>query len=56
MGLEDWIELDQRLLLLLNGSDSLFWDHLMWGITSTVAWLPAGALLLYVLIKNNSKR
>ena len=56
MGLEDWIELDQRLLLLLNGSDSLFWDHLMWGITSTVAWLPAGALLLYVLIKNNSMR
>lgn len=56
MGLADWIALDQRLLLFLNGSDSLFWDHLMWGITSTVAWLPAGALLFYVLIKNNSMR
>ena len=56
MGLEDWIGLDQRLLLWLNGSDSLFWDQMMWGITSTVAWLPVGAVLLYVLVKNNSMR
>lgn len=45
MALEDWIGLDQRLLLLLNGSDSLFFDHLMNGITSTVAWIPVAVVL-----------
>lgn len=56
MALENWIGWDQQLLLWLNGSDSLFWDQMMWGITSTVAWLPAAVLLLYVLVKNNSMR
>lgn len=56
MALGDWIGLDQQLLLQLNGSDSLFFDHLMGGITSTVAWIPVAAALLYVLIKNNSMR
>ena len=56
MGLEDWIAFDQQLLLRLNGSDSLFWDRLMEGITSTVAWLPVGVVLLYVVIKNNTMR
>ena len=50
------IGLDQRLLLLLNGSDSLFFDHLMGGITSTVAWIPVAVILFYVLVKNNSMR
>lgn len=54
MTLEDWIGLDQRLLL--NGSDSLFFDHLMNGITSTVAWIPVAVVLFYVLVKNNSMR
>ena len=56
MALEDWLGLDQRLLLLLNGSDSLFFDHLMGGITSTVAWIPVAVILFYVLVKNNSMR
>ena len=56
MALEDWIGLDQRLLLLLNGSNSLFFDHLMNGITSTVAWIPVAVVLFYVLVKNNSMR
>ena len=56
MGLEDWIAFDQQLLLRLNGSDSLFWDNLMEGITSTVAWLPVGMVLIYVVIKNNTMR
>lgn len=56
MGLEDWIAFDQQLLLRLNGSDSLFWDNLMEGITSTVAWLPVGVVLIYLVIKNNTMR
>lgn len=54
--LESLIDFDQRLLLALNGSHSLFWDHVMTGITSTVAWLPVGAILIYVFIKNNTMR
>lgn len=54
--LDSLIEFDQRLLLALNGSHSLFWDHVMTGITSTVAWLPVAVILIYVLIKNNTMR
>lgn len=56
MALEDLIGLDQWVLLRMNGSDSLFFDYLMGGITSTVAWIPAAVVLLYVLVKNNSMR
>ena len=53
----DWlINTDKDLLLQLNGSDSLFWDYLMTGITSTVAWIPVAVALLYVIIKNNTLR
>lgn len=55
-GWSDLIRLDQQLLLWANGSDSLFWDHVMTGITSTVAWIPIAVILLYVIIKNNSMR
>lgn len=50
------LQFDRDLLLALNGSDSLFWDNLMMGITGTAVWLPVAAVLLYVLIKNNSMR
>lgn len=56
MSLNELIEFDRHLLLSLNGSDSLFWDQLMWGITSTVAWVPVAVVLFYVFIKNNSMR
>lgn len=52
--LQEWIELDQRYTLALNGSDSLFWDGFMTAETATFTWVPAAALLLYVIIKNNS--
>ena len=56
MGLDEWIEIDQQLLLRLNGSASLFCDNLMGGITTTVAWIPVAVILFYVLVKNNSMR
>lgn len=46
--------LDQDLLLYWNGSESLFWDGVMWVITSTQVWIPMFVVLLYVLVKNNS--
>lgn len=53
----DWlVNTDKNILLQLNGSDSLFWDYLMTGITSTVAWIPVAIALLFVIIKNNTLR
>lgn len=54
MSLESLVHFDQKLLLFLNGSNSLFCDYMMTGITSTVAWIPVAVILLYVIIKNNS--
>lgn len=56
MGTAEWAAWDRELLLRLNGSDSLFMDRLMEGITCTWAWVPAGAALLYVLVRNNGTR
>ena len=50
------IELDQRLLLLLNGCGNHFWDLVMWTVTHTATWLPMAALLLYVIARNNMWR
>ncbi|MBO4906451.1 MAG: phosphatase PAP2 family protein [Bacteroidaceae bacterium] len=50
------IELDQRLLLLLNGSGNPFWDQMMWTVTATATWLPMAALLLYLIAHNNTWR
>lgn len=46
-------ELDVKLLLALNGSDSEFLDGVMMTITSTWVWIPFFASLLYVIAKNN---
>lgn len=51
--LERLIDLDQKLLLSLNGSDSLFMDGLMWTLTQTLTWMPLLAGLVYVVMKNH---
>lgn len=48
-----FIEYDKQAFLVLNGSDSLFWDGFMWIFTSTVVWIPLALVLLYIIIKNN---
>ena len=53
MDIQQYIAFDKELLLRWNGSDSLFWDGFMWVATSTWIWIPIGAVLLYVLFKNN---
>lgn len=54
--LEQLISADKRLLLLLNGSDSAFCDHLMLIVTRTSTWIPLALMLIYVLLKNNNLR
>ena len=51
--IQQLIELDQQVLLTLNGHHSLFWDGFMWTVTSTLTWIPVAAALLYVIFKNN---
>lgn len=53
MDLQALIELDQQVLLCLNGSNSLFWDGMMMTITSSITWIPLYLSLLYLIIKNN---
>lgn len=53
MNIQQLIEADKALLLELNGSHSVFWDGFMWVVTSTTTWMPAGAVLLYIIFKNN---
>ena len=50
--MDELLALDQRLLLALNGSDSLYWDNVMWLITRTATWLPLGLVLLFIVAKN----
>ena len=51
--LDKLLDLDQKLTLLLNGSDSLFWDGVAQTATSTLTWIPLAIVLLYVIIRNN---
>ena len=53
MNLESLIELDKELLLTINGAGNLFLDGFAWIVTDTKTWIPAGAMLLYVIFKNN---
>ena len=54
MDLNTLLNIDRYMLLSLNGSDSLFWDGCMLVYTSMAVWMPLAAVLLYILIKNNS--
>ena len=43
-------ELDHQLTLAINGSDSIFWDNLMYTVTDTFSWtLVIIALLIIIL-------
>ncbi|MBQ2339356.1 MAG: phospholipid phosphatase, partial [Bacteroidaceae bacterium] len=48
----DIISYDQQATLAINGSDSLFWDNVMYTITDTFSWSLLIAMLIYILFKN----
>lgn len=50
------LELDQQLTLALNGSDSVFWDNVMYTVTNTLSWSVIIIALLIVIFKNNSPK
>lgn len=47
------IHLDKQLLLLLNGSDSLYVDAMMSTLTAARTWIPLYIALFYLVIRNN---
>lgn len=47
-------ELDHQLTLAINGSDSLFWDNVMYTVTNTFSWSLVILVLLIIIFKNNS--
>lgn len=51
--MEEIIQFDKQLLLMVNGSDSLFLDYLILTLTNALTWIPLYASLLYVVIKTN---
>lgn len=48
------LELDQQLTLAVNGSDSMFWDNVMYTVTNTFSWSVVILTLLIIIFKNNS--
>ncbi len=50
--LETLQQLDQQILIFLNGFHSPFWDKFMWVFTGKWTWIPMYATILYVLLKN----
>lgn len=47
------IHLDKQLLLMLNGSDSVFLDSVIMTLTTAQTWIPLYLALLYVVWKTN---
>lgn len=50
--LETLQQLDQQLLLFLNGFHNTFWDSFMWIFTGKLTWVPMYIVIFYVLLKN----
>lgn len=47
-------QLDHTLTLLINGSDNIFWDNVMYTVTNTFSWSMVIVALLVIIFKNNS--
>ena len=54
--LTDILTLDRKVTLLINGSDSALWDEFNYVATSTIAWIPLGLLLLWLLWRDGGRR
>ncbi len=54
--LETLVNLDQKLLLALNGSDSVYWDGIWMSITTVGTWIVFYLALLVVLIRSYDVR
>lgn len=55
MEIQSFLTADRQLLLLFNGSDSLFVDQLALILTSAQTWVLLYVALFYLVVKNNEK-
>lgn len=56
MDIQRLIDIDRQVMLALNGSDSLYMDGVMKIFTTTSVWIPVAAVLLFIVLKNNTPR
>lgn len=54
--LEQILQTDTALTLAINGSSSLWLDGFAMAVTSTVTWIPAALVLLYVIIRHGETK
>lgn len=50
--LEALQQIDQQILLTLNGLHTPYWDSFMWLFTGKFIWIPMYATIFYVLLRN----
>ena len=54
----EWMDkiefLDQKIVLLLNGSNNLYFDPLMWIVTNPIFGIPFYLLFIYLIFKIHS--
>ena len=48
--MEEIIQFDKQLLLMVNGSDSVFLDYVVLTLTNAKTWIPLYLALLYVVM------
>ena len=53
--MEEIIHLDKELLLMVNGSDSLFLDYLVLTLTNAKTWIPLYLGLFYVVLRTHGR-
>ncbi|MBQ6652547.1 MAG: phosphatase PAP2 family protein [Prevotella sp.] len=53
MNIQTFIDIDRTVLSWFNGSDSLFLDQLVCGLTSPWTWIPLYLALIWLAIKNS---
>ena len=51
-----WVSIDERLLLVLNGSHCPFFDALMWTVSDKWVWAPFYVLLAYLVLRRSMWR
>ncbi len=52
--MDELIQYDKELLLMLNGSNSLFLDYFIMTLTDAKTWIPLYVALFYVVLKTNN--
>lgn len=52
--MEEINQLDHLATLAINGSDNLFWDNVMYTVTDTFSWTMVIAVLLVIIVRNNT--